>query len=204
MKIFRLFILFNFFYGAVMAQDTTQLSRKSFDSTMFANDDTLTRSDYLLGIGGVFQTLNKSSVVAQPIPFIVAINKQMDEDDSALNIIKTRLATTDRILNIRNVQMFSTLLEQLSDDTKKYSSDLNQYDARLDDAKMEIFQLRKDSVVRRIFQNPSLRATYRDQLLQLRDKWKTADSLIKKMNHSIDNTLARTSANQLVIEELQN
>lgn len=203
MKIVRLSILFIFLYGAVAAQDSSRPHRRSFDSTMFANDDTLTRSDYLLGIGRIFQTLNKASVVSQPVPVINAINRRLDEDDSALSIIKARIITTERILNIRNVQMFSTLLDQLEEDTKKYSARLNQFDNELDGIKKEIFNIRKDTVVRQIFRDSTLRASFREQLKQLRVKWKGADSVIKTVNHSIDNTLARTSANQLVVSELQ-
>ena len=203
MKIVRLSILFIFLYGAVAAQDSSRPHRRSFDSTMFANDDTLTRSDYLLGIGRIFQTLNKASVVSQPVPVINAINRRLDEDDSALSIIKTRITTTNRILNIRNVQMFSTLLDQLEQDTKKYGARLNQFDNELDGIKKEIFDIRKDTVVRHIFRDSALRASFREQLKQLRVKWKSADSVIKTVNHNIDNTLARTSANQLAISELQ-
>ncbi len=203
MKIIRLFIIFALSCSAVAAQDTTRPYRRPLDSTMFANDDTLTRSDYLLAIGRVFQTLNKTSVVAQPMPVINTINLRLNEDDSALNIIKTRITTTERILNIRNVQMFATLLDQLEADTKKYSARLNQFDNDLDEIKKEIFDIRKDTVVRHIFRDSALRASFKDQLKQLRVKWVGADSVIKAVNHSIDNTLARTSANQLMISELQ-
>ncbi len=203
MKILRLSIFLIFCYSAVAAQDSTRSYRRSFDSTMFASDDTLTRSDYLLGIGRTFQTLNKASAVAQPVPVINAINQRLDEDDSALAIIKARISSTERILNIRNVQMFATLLDQLDADTKKYSARLNGFDNDLDSIKKNIFDIRKDTVVRHIFRDSALRASFRDQLKQLRVKWKSADSLVKSVNHSIDNTLARTASNQLMISELQ-
>ncbi|HEY5370581.1 MAG TPA: hypothetical protein VIJ75_16470 [Hanamia sp.] len=96
-----------FFHGAVLAQDTTRRHRRSVDSSMFANDDTLTRSDYLLAIGRIFQTLNKASAAGQPMRTIGMINQQLDDDDSALAIIKSRISTTERLLNVRNVQIDS-------------------------------------------------------------------------------------------------
>jgi potassium efflux system protein len=203
MKILRLSIFLIFCYSAVTAQDSARPPRRSTDSTMFANDDTLTRSDYLLSIGRIFQTVNKASAVAQPIPAIKLINQRLNEDDSALAIIKSRISSTQRILNIRNVQMFSTLLDHLDEDTKKYSARLNVFDNVLDSIKKNIFDVRKDTVVRHIFRDSALRATFTDQLQQLRTKWRSADSLIKSVNHSIDNTLARTSSNQILISELQ-
>lgn len=203
MKILGLSVLLIFFHSALLAQDSTRPHRRSYDSTMFANDDTLTRSDYLLGIGRIFQTLNKASFVEQPVPVINLINQQLDDDDSALAIIQSRISSTTGILNIRNVQMFSTLLDQLDKDTKKYSARLNGYDHELDSVKRDIFDIRKDTVVRHIFRDSALRASFHDQLKQLRTKWKSADSIIKSVNRSIDNTLARTSSNQLMIAELQ-
>ena len=203
MKIFRLFILLIFFHSAAAAQDTSRPHHRSFDSTIFANSDTLTRSDYLLAIGRIFQTLNKASAAGQPMYTINMINQHLDEDDSALAIIKSRISTTERILNIRNVQMFSTLLDQLDDDTKKYSARLNDFDENIDSLQRSIFNIRKDTVLRHIFRDSALRASFRDQLKQLRTKWMSGDSVVKSVNRSIDNTLARTSANQLMISELQ-
>jgi potassium-dependent mechanosensitive channel len=203
MKILRLSVLLIFFHGAASAQDTTRPHRRLFDSTMFANDDTLTRSDYLLAIGRVFQTLNKASAAGQPTYTINIINDQLDEDDSALAIIKFRISSTERILNIRSVQMFLTLLDQLDDDTKKYSTRLNEFDENLDSIKRSIFDIRQDTILRHIFRDSALRASFKDQLVELRTKWKNADSIVKSVNRSIDNTLARTSSSQLLISELQ-
>ena len=204
MKIFALFLLLTFFYGSVSAQDTARRTYRNFDSTFFANDDTLTKSDYLLALGRAFQTLNNSSVVSQPVPVIQAINRRMDEDDSALLIIKGRLSSTDRMLNVRNVQMFSTLLDQLDEDTRKYSARLKTIEEKVASVKDEIQSLRRDTVIRQVFRTAELRASFRDQLRQLRTKRKTADSLVRAVTIQIDNTFARSSANLLLIEELQN
>ena len=107
------------------------------------------------------------------------INQHLDEDDSALAIIKSRISTTERILNIRNVQMFSTLLDQLDDDTKKYSARLNDFDENIDSLQRSIFNIRKDTVMRHIFRDSALRASFRDQLKQLRTKWMSGDSVVK-------------------------
>ena len=77
---------------------------------MFANDDTLTRNDYLLSLEKVFQMLNKAFALSQPVPAIMAMVQRMDEDDSAISIIKDRLSNNERALNVRNLQMFNILL----------------------------------------------------------------------------------------------
>ena len=198
-----LFILFSMFLLiTVRAQDTLKLSTKTFDSTLFASDDTLTKNDYLSGLGKIFQTLNKVSGISQTNVVINTINHQMDDDDSAINIIKKRIAPTERILNIRNVQMFYTLLNKISLDTKGYNLRLNQFDNQLDATKKEIFQLRADTLTKHIFKSQELSASLRPQLLELYSKWKNADSIIKHTNRLLDNALARTTANQILIDEL--
>jgi small-conductance mechanosensitive channel len=189
-------------YSSTKAQDD-KLNKKSFDSTVFADDDTLTRSDYLQGIEKMFKVLNKAPGIGQALPAIEHITQRMNEDDSALAIIRERIAATDRVPNIRNLQMFNTLLDQLTVDTKAYIAELNGYDNRLDDLKKEIVQLRRDSVIKRLFRDPKMWVGFYTQLAQLRVKWKNADSLVKLVNVRIDNTLARTSSNIIVIEELQ-
>ena len=202
MKPFLLLMLSIVLYSSAMAQDE-KISRKSFDTTVFADDDTLTRSDYLQGIEKMFRVLNRAPGLSQALSAIERISQRMNEDDSALAIIRERITTTERVPNIRNLQMFNTLLDQLTDDTKSYITELNDYDSKLDGLKKEIFQLRRDSVIKRLFRDPKMWVGFTTQLAQLRVKWKNADSLVKLVNVRIDNTLARTSSNVINIEELQ-
>ncbi len=190
-------------YGQVAAQDTIKLNKRSFDTSVFADDDTLTRNDYLQAIEKMFKVLNKAPGISGALASIEQIANQMNEDDSALAIIRERQSATDRIPNIRNLQMFNTLLDQLSVDTKSYVKNLNDFDTQLDQLKKEIFELRRDSVIRLLFREPKNWIIFAKQLSQLRTKWKNADSLVKLVNVRIDNTLARTSANIISIEELQ-
>lgn len=99
--------------------------------------------------------------------------------------------------------MFNILLGQIHKETKGYAISLNQYDSVLDATKKQIFDLRKDTVIHHIFRDSSLKASFKPQIQQLRIKWKYADSLIKKVNILIDNTLARTSDNLISSDELQ-
>ncbi|MEP6952089.1 MAG: mechanosensitive ion channel domain-containing protein [Ginsengibacter sp.] len=185
-------------------KDTSKAPGRSFEASLFDNDDSLTRNDYLLSIEKVFQLLNKASALSQSVPAITTMAHRMGEDDSALNIIKDRLSPgNDKALNVRSLQMFSILLEQIKTDTKEHANELNQYDSILDRTKKEILDLRKDTVIRHIFRDSVLKASFKPQLQQLHLKWKKADSLIKYVNSLIDNTLALSSDNLITTTELQ-
>ena len=204
MKFFLCIILCCLLMADLSAQDNLKMLPKTFDSTLFADDDTLTRSDYLQGIERMFKVLNKAPGLVSYLNAIDRITGQMNEDDAALAIIRERLTAKDRPPNIRNLQMFGTLLSQLSVDTESYSDELNDDDEELDDLKKEIYNLRKDSVIRVLFRDPKNWKIFAIQLSQLKTKWKLADSLVKQVNIRIDNTLARITASTIQIEELQN
>ena len=203
MKFFCLLVTMFFFAGLTHGQDSIKPAAHLFDSSVFANDDTLTRSDYLIRFGKVFQTLNKASQVSQSVSTITEINRNLDEDDSALSIIRERLNATDRTLNIRNLQMFYILLGQMSQHTRQYNKALNQYDSILDATKKEIFDLRNDTVIKHVLKDSKLWPTYKAQLAGLSNKWSSADKEIKSTNVLIDHSLARVSGNLLAIDELQ-
>lgn len=201
MKVFCFISLFVFSYLGVFAQNDSSVNRPP-EVSIFSNNDTITRNDYLLSIEKVFQTLNKASVLSQPIPSILGIVEHLNEDDSAIFIIKERLNTNDRSLNIRNLQMLSIILKQINKDSKAYAKQLEVYDSIYIGIKNDILALRKDSLIRIILKDQSLRASFKPELLQLRSKWQKTDSLLKYVSLLIDNTQARTSGNLITTNEL--
>jgi small-conductance mechanosensitive channel len=171
--------------------------------SIFSNADTITTNDYLLSIEKVFQVLNKVPVLSQPVPYIMEINRRLDDDDSALAIIKDRLNGDSRMLNVRNLQMFSIILKQVNDNSKEYAGELNNYDSIYDSLRAEVIGLGKDTLIRKIVRDPALRDSFRTQLLQLRGKWKKADSIMRTVHLLINNTQARTSGNLITSNEMQ-
>ena len=204
MKILFLLGLYILSFTSLNAQvkDTVKQPRKSFEA-MFANDDTLTRNDYLLSFEKALQLLNKAYTISQPVPEINAMIGHISEDDSALSIIRDRLSANNRGLNVRNLDMFTILLGQIDENTRKYARQLKGYDSILDNVKKQIFDLRKDTVIRHVFRDSVLRASFKPELQQLRTKYKGADSVMKSVNILIDNTLAQTSGNLIATDELQ-
>jgi small-conductance mechanosensitive channel len=201
MKIFFIYILSLCFCANVFAQNTDSSARHG--STFFSNTDTVTRNDYILSLEKVYQTLNKASVLSQPIPTILGIMNNLNDDDSAIALIKERLNLNDRSLNIRNLQMMSIILKQIHKDSKGYSQQLNEYDSIANSYRSQILSLRKDSLLMQILKDSLLKDSFRPQLLQLRTKWQKTDSILKYVNLLIDNSQARTSNNLITTDELQ-
>ena len=183
-----------------MRPDSTR--RRYFDSTLFNDDNVLTNSDYLVRIQNVYQTLNKVPVLATAFYKLNDVAAKLTESDSALSIIRERLAAGDRTLNIRNLQMFHALLEAIQENDKKYMVEMNAYDDKLDSLKKEILELRRDTAIRHIFRDSVLRKTFAVQLMGLRSKWRATDSLVRFANTGIDKLKAVASANTMNAAEL--
>ncbi len=205
MKRFLIIVIFLFptLYLSAQKNDSILSPITPTQPSIFSTTDTITRNDYLLSIEKVYQVLNKTFVLSQPVPEIEAIANHLNEDDSAIAIISERLNSDKGTLNIRNLQMFSIILKQIHYDSKGYAAELNNYDSIFIGIKSDVISLRKDTLIRQIVRDSSLRADFRTQLSQLRLKWRKADSLLTRVHLLISNTQARTSDNLITSNELQ-
>jgi potassium-dependent mechanosensitive channel len=199
-RYYSLILMLFFVIIVTNAQDSTR--HRYFDSSLFADDDILTNSDYLVRIQKINQTLNKVPILASAFYKLNDVAARLSESDTALRVIRERLSTGDRTLNIRNLQMFHSLLETINDNDKQYMEELNKYDNKLDTLKKEILDLRKDTSIRHIYRDSVLRKIFIGQLKILRTKWKNTDSLVRFANTSIDSLKAIASANTLNVAEL--
>ena len=212
MRLFILSVLLFFLLTGAYAQDTlknkhgnsadTSRGRKYFDSSLFSDANTLTSSDYLIRFEKIHETLNKVPVVTSSFENTDEIEKNLAVDDSAISTIKEGLSLDSRILNLRNIQMFQTLLDDLQENNSKYSRQLNAYDTTLDLLKKEILDLRKDTVLRHVFRDSLLRKTFAPQLLILRSKWRNTDTLVRRATNLINNLKTHASSNDILITEL--
>jgi potassium efflux system protein len=178
-------------------------TRRKFDSTLFTNITLPTTSDYAEDLERVYQLLNKVPVVTQSFSKLTEIDNDLDQDDSALNILKSRMSESNRTFNVRNLQMFSTLLDALSADVRENTRTLDQYDTTLDRVRNEIAGLKKDSLMLRFFRDSAMKDTFKLQLGQLKEKWRQADSLISLNGQIVNDLISEASAHTISIEELQ-
>ena len=201
--------------GRASARDTAKLvikkpgalfrkiERRKFDSTLFTNNTAITTSDYLETMGKIFQLLSSVPETTSSFVHLPEIEDQFDQEDSALAILKDRIAATDeRSLNIRNLQMFNTLLDELNRTTDNYARYLDAYDKKMDAVQSKIGEMRKDTLMLRIFRDSSLTDSFQLQLQELKVKWRQADSLVKLNSSEINDLKARASANAITIEDL--
>jgi small-conductance mechanosensitive channel len=182
--------------------DTAKHVNKYFDSSLFDDSNVLYASDYLIAIEKVQEVLNKVPLVTSSFESAPEIANNLNLEDSALGVIKQGLAFDVRVLSLRNIQMFQTLLDNLQKSNEKYTATLSGYDKQLDDLKKEILNVRKDTAVQHVFRDSVLRKTFAAQLQMLHRKWKNTDSLVRQATTSLNDLEAHASVNAITLSEL--
>lgn len=172
------------------------------DMAILSDSATLTKGDYLVHLQKVFETVNKVPGTVGSFTKLKPIANYLTRDEDALALLKRRLSQTERILNLQNLQMDRTLLEQLQANNIECLADLDEYEKELRALKTEILTLRKDTVLRKLFTQASTRIMFKEQFAELKEKSMVMDSLLKTTTTNINDLQARTSANLINIKEL--
>ena len=185
-------------------QERKKYEHRKFDSTLFMENAAATRSDYLETVQKTILLLDQVSVSLGTLNQLDDLQSYLTQEQSALNLLKSRLSQSEKTFNIRNLQMFNTLLDELHHNETGYSKSLNSADARVDTVQKQIAGLKKDTLMLHIFRDTVLKNSFRSELEELRDKWREADSLIKTNSTFIDDLKALSAENTIAIEELTN
>ena len=196
------FALFIFGYHAGFAQHTGSIDKGQQDTAFLADSNVLTESDYLFHLEKLFEVVNKVPLTVTSFTKLGPIAVHLTQDEAALALIKSRLEQTDRSLNLQNLQMYQTLLDELEVNNKICLQDLQEYEVSLRELKTQILDFHKDSVLKSMFSTDSIRITLKDRLLALKKKRVITDSLIKSNTLTINNLQARTSSNLITIKDL--
>jgi potassium efflux system protein len=183
-------------------RDRKKYEHRKFDSTLFMENTAATRSDYLESVEKVLLLLDEVPLTLGSMADLDDLQTRLTQEQSALALLRSRMSQSEKTFNIRNLQMFNTLLDELHRNETDYTHRLIAYDNRVDTVRKQIAGLKKDTLMLHIFRDTALRASFTDQLDSLRDKWRQADSLIKTSSTDIDDLKALSSENTIAIEEL--
>ena len=183
--------------------DSARHPNRYFDSSLFSDANVLTTNDYLLSIEKMQEKLNEVPLVTASFDREAAVQKSLNTTDSAISVIKQGLSLDIRVLSLRNIQMFQTLIDNLQESNDKYVTILAAYDNRLDSLKREVLSIRKDTVLRHLFRDTVLRKSFSEQLKPIRQKWKDTDSLVRSATLMINTLRAEASRNDITLKELK-
>jgi small-conductance mechanosensitive channel len=176
--------------------------RRKFDSSLFANVNVASTSDYATHLGKVYQMLSDIPGTLATFSRLQEIQHNLDSEDSVLSVVKERLSLGWRTFNVRNLQMYNTVLDALDKNTDKYSEYLDGCDSAMDDVRDQIDDFRKDTLMKHIFGDSALMNTFQSQLQQLKSKWREVDSLVTENGQQINSLTSYASAHSITIGAL--
>ena len=87
-----------------------------------------TPSDYLESVEKVFLLLDEAPVTMGTLTELDDLQTRLTQEQSALALLRSRMSQSEKTFNIRNLQMFNTLLDELHRNETDYSKRLSIYD----------------------------------------------------------------------------
>ncbi|QNK63813.1 mechanosensitive ion channel [Pedobacter sp. PAMC26386] len=199
---FLILLVVLFFNSTQILAQQKKAAKSTSDLSYLTDSTVLNRSDYLLRLGKVFETINQVQVTTSSFYLLDPIAGHLTQDEAAIALLKKRLSQSDRTLNVQNLQMYQTLLDELETNNVKCLADLQDYEKKLNGLKTQILNLRKDTVLMKIFKTDSLKKIFKAEFVELGKKRIVMDSLIKSNTSLINSLQARTTANILNIREM--
>jgi len=199
---FLILLVMLFFNSTQILAQQKKTAKNTSDLSYLTDSTVLSKSDYLLRLGKVFETINQVEVTTSSFYLLEPIAGHLKQDEAAIALMKKRLSQGDRTLNVQNLQMYQTLLDELENNNVRCLADLQGYEKKLNSLKTQILGLRKDTVLMKIFRTDSLKRMFKTEFVELGKKRIVMDSLIKSNTSLINSLQARTSANIINIREL--
>src|SRR5215218_7006649 len=191
-----LFILFSFNLHAQDSSRTINIDTTAATEAMAAQ--------LLSRLNQVYITLNRINYTTGSKLNVQDIEKELTEVSVNLHGLKENLASEDRNLTIRTLQMYEILIIEMLSDLEEWRALLLEYETKVRGMTGEIDALRKDSAFRRLRQNQELRAQYGAQLSAGKQKFRAADSTLKLSISKITSLQTKISENYIDATEARN
>jgi len=208
------------FACATQAQDTSRTQRVNGkpDSTrqqsdtsrrgrgmlreLFADSNKLTSSDYQLQIEKTYLILdnvrNKSSL-GLPVKLI---KQKLADTDSMLAVLKENVLNNSAALNLRNLQVFETLLLNIQTGCNEDRQVLDSTETRLIDLRNSMKVLLTDTIMRSMWRDSVLRQQFQPQLKGMREAFRGSTKKLKESLASINHLQTQVSSHSIVTAQL--
>lgn len=175
---------------AAIAQDTSRARRDSTRtrrgggggmSSLFADSTALTSSDYQLKIENsyvILDNIDNKSELGLGVNLIVA---KLADSDSVLSVLKDNVLNNSQALNLRNLQVFRTLLLNLQTELRANRKLLDSSETKLNNLKNSFVTLRSDTVLRQLMRDSLLRIQFAPQLKDMREAFRSSTRDLKSV-----------------------
>jgi potassium efflux system protein len=205
----------------VWAQDSSRVQRNSGtigDSTrkqsdtarrgrgmlreLFADSAKLTPSDFQLQIEKTYLILNNVTNKSELGLPIKLIKQKLVDTDSMLAVLKDNVLNNSAALNLRNLQVFKTLLLNIQAESNEDRQVLDSAENRLIALRNSMKVLVGDTIMRQMWRDSVLRQQFSPQLKGMRESFRGSTKKLKESLAKINHFQTQVSSNIIITSQL--
>jgi small-conductance mechanosensitive channel len=171
-------------------------------SSLFADSAKLTTSDFQLQIEKTYLILNNvrnKSELGLPVKLI---RSRLTDTDSMLAVLKDNVLNNSAALNLRNLQVFRTLLLNIQANCREDREMLDSTEGKLVEVRNSMKTLLGDTVMRQLWRDSSLRAQFQPQLKGMRELFGGATQKLRGALAAVNLLQTHVSSNSLTAAQL--
>jgi potassium efflux system protein len=189
-------------YDSSFRRSDSGRTRGGMISSLFADSNILTTSDYQLQIEKTFLAVNNIENNSHLGPAITNIQKDLEESTSVLAVLKDNVFNNNTALNLKNLQVFKTLLQNVQKDLRNNRKLLDSNENKIVRLRSDLRQLITDTVLRQVMRTDSLRTIFGTQLRDLRRSFVGTTRQVRESLTSINFLQTQTSSNSISTNQL--
>src|SRR5687767_3954944 len=182
--------------------DTSRWRTRSGLSALFADSAKLTSSDYQLQIEKRYFLLSNVDNKSDLGMAVLTIREKLADTDSVLAVLKDNVLNNSSALNLRNLQVFRTLLLHIQTDLKEHRIVLDSTEKKLTDLRNSLAALTSDTVLRQVWRDSSLRKQFAPQLKDMREVFRSGTSHLRESMATVNLLQTHTSSNAITTAQL--
>ncbi|WP_290709953.1 mechanosensitive ion channel domain-containing protein [Flavihumibacter sp. CACIAM 22H1] len=178
--------------------DSTRRWRAGF----FSDTSQLNSSDYQVQIEKTFVALEHVDNRAQLGNSFGKTVLKLQENDSILAVIKGTITQNATALNLRNLQVFRTLLIHMEEDLAGRRERLDTAEAQLASMRKTLRNLLSDTVFRQLQKDTPMLQQFSPQLLEMRTAWRSTRRKLRESTSFINRLQTQASSNSITAVQL--
>ncbi|MDF2191076.1 mechanosensitive ion channel domain-containing protein [Paraflavitalea sp. CAU 1676] len=176
--------------------------RRGGMSSLFADSAKLTTSDYQLQIEKTYVILDNIENKSELGLGIQNVKEHLGDTDSVLAVLKDNIVNNSRALNLRNLQVFRSLLLNMQRELKDHREILDSTERRLEGLRSTMKTLVTDTVLRQLMRDTALRQQFGPQLKDMRENWRSSTRHLRESIAAINLLQTHNSSNAITTAQL--
>ncbi|RYG00753.1 MAG: mechanosensitive ion channel, partial [Chitinophagaceae bacterium] len=162
----------------------------------------LTTSDYQLQIEKMFLSLSNIENNSHLGPSVNNLKRMLDESSEVLGVLKKNVDKNNTALNIKNLQVFRSLLQNIQKDLRDERVLLDSNEKKLNKLRTDLRVLVTDSILKQVMRTDTLRTQFASQLRDLRRAFFSSSRGMKESMNTINFLQTQTSSNSIITNQL--